>query len=249
MEALKWAESVNPDAFREVHGWYEKAKADPEGFLLGEFLSQSDPMQLLDKLIQQVQTHPQHSQALKSFVGRKLAQQRQSQPESEPQFLIPQADGSIAVDMAALPKWQAWQKQQILQSVTGEIQPIKERLAAEDKRIESERQAQAVNEFATQTSEDALSWPGMDNDTIRAEVAQEYWRRVQHKTLSNDQLQIELNAAWRSVAVPKLAARSESSLLDSLQQKARASSGVSPGSATSAATRRPRDFNDPNLKW
>jgi hypothetical protein len=249
VEALKWAEQVNPDAFKQVHGWYEKAQADPEGFLLGEFLSQSDPMVLIDKLLTQVQQHPTHSQTLKSFIGRKLAQQRQAQPEAEPQFLIPQADGSVAVDMANLPKWQAWQKQQILQSVTGEIAPLKERLAAEDKRIESERQAQAVTEFAAQTSQDALSWPGMDNDTIRAEVAQEYWRRVEHKQLSNEQLQIELNAAWRAVAVPKLSARSESTLLDSLQRKAHASSGVAPGSAASAATGRPRSFDDPSLKW
>jgi hypothetical protein len=249
MEALKWAEQVNPDAFQQVHGWYEKAKADPEGFLLGEFLSQTDPMALIDKLLQQVQTHPQHSAALKSFIGRKLAQQRQTQPEAEPQFLIPQADGSVAVDMTALPKWQAWQKQQILQSVTGEIAPLKERLAAEDKRIESERQAQAVTEFAAQTSQDALSWPGMDNDAIRAEVAQEYWRRVEHKKLTNEQLQIELNAAWRAIAVPKLSARSESTLLDSLQRKAHASTGVAPGSAASATTGRPKSFDDPNLKW
>jgi hypothetical protein len=249
MEALKWAEQVNPDAFRAVHGWYEKAKADPEGFLMGEFLSQSDPMVLIDKLLQRVQTDPQHQQALKSFIGRKLAQQRATQPQAEPQFLIPQADGSIAVDMAALPKWQAWQKQQILQSVTGEIAPLKERLAAEDKRIESERQAHAVTEFATQTSQDALSWPGMDNDAIRQEVAQEYWRRVEHQTLSNEQLQIELNAAWRAKAVPKLAARSESKLLDSLQQKAHASTGVAPGSAASATTGRPKSFDDPSLKW
>ena len=249
MEALKWAESVNPDAFREVHGWYEKAKADPEGFLFGEFLSQQNPMDLLDKLVQRIQSDPQHQAALRSFAGKKLAQQRAQQPEAEPQFLVPQADGSVVVDMAALPKWQAWQKQQILQSVTGEIQPIKERLAAEDKRIEAAQQARAVDEFAAQSSADALSWPGMDNDAIRSEVAQEYWRRVEHKTLSNEQLLVELNAAWRSKAVPKLAARSESTLLDSLQRKAHASTGVAPGSAASAATGRPKDFNDPSLKW
>mgnify|MGYP001586935282 CR=1 FL=1 len=249
MDALKWAEQVNPEAFSQVHGWYEKAKADPEGFLLGEFLSQADPMSLIDKLLQQVQTHPQHQAALKSFIGRKLAQQRQSQPEAEPQFLVPQADGSVVVDMAALPKWQAWQKQQILQSVSGEIQPLKERLAAEDKRIETERQAQAVTEFATQTSQDALTWPGMDNEAIRSEVAQEYWRRVEHKKLTNEQLQIELNAAWRAVAVPKLSAKSESTLLDSLQRKAHASTGVAPGSAASAGTGRPKSFDDPSLQW
>ncbi len=249
MEALKWAEQVDPNAFQQVHGWFEKAKADPEGFLMGEFLSQSDPMALIDKLLQRVQTDPQHQAALKSFIGRKLAQQKSQQPEAEPQFLIPQSDGSVAVDMSALPKWQEWQKKQILQSVTGEIQPLKERLAAEDKRIESARQAQAVTEFATNTSQDAMTWPGMDNDTIRGEVAQEYWRRVEHKKLSNEQLQIELNAAWRAVAVPKLSARSESSLLDNLQRKAHASTGVAPGRAASATTHRPRDFNDPHLKW
>lgn len=249
LEALKWAEQVNPESFRQVHGWFEKAKADPEGFLMGEFLSQQNPMELLDKLVAKIQSDPTHSQAIRAFVGRKLAQQRQAQPEAEPQFLIPQPDGSVAVDMAALPKWQAWQKQQIVQSVTGEIAPLKERLAAEDKRIEAERQAQAVTEFATSTSQDALSWPGMDNDAIRQEVAQEYWRRVEHKTLSNEQLQVELNAAWRTVAVPKLAARSESKLLDSLQQKAHASTGVAPGSAASATTGRPKSFDDPSLKW
>jgi hypothetical protein len=249
MEALKWAEQVNPDAFQQVHGWYEKAKADPKGFVISEVLSQPNAIEILNDIAERLQNDPARNAELRSFIGKKLAQQRQSQPEAAPQFLIPQPDGSVAVDMAQFPKWQEWNERQVLQKLTGEIQPIKERLAAEDKRIEAVKQAQAVDEFADHHAADARTWPGMDNDTIRTEVAQEYWRRVEHKTLSNEQLLVELNAAWRTVAVPKLNARSESKLLDSLQQKAHASTGVAPGSAASAATGRPKSFDDPSLKW
>lgn len=238
--AHAWADGIDPHTFTHVQQWYERARADPDGFLISEVLDHADPMTLLDTILTRVQAHPTHSQGLKSFIGRKLAQQKS---QTEPQFLIPQPDGTIAVDMTALPKWQEWQEQRIAQKLLGEIAPIKERFAAEER-------ARQVDDFATTTSSEALSWPGMDNDAIRTQVAAEYWRMVEHqRNLSPEQLTLALNAAWRKVAIPQLRAQSESSLLDTLQQKAHAASGVAPGRAAPATSRRPQSFSDPALQW
>lgn len=225
---------VKPEQVNDLVTWWQRAHKDPDAFLTSTVLEHADPMALVERIVQEVQKHPTHGQAFKSFVGRKLAQQRQSQPADEPQFLIPQANGEVAVDMAAFVKWQAWQEQKIRQSLAGEIQPLKARLDAEDKRIAAAEQARAVDEFADATSTDALTWPGMDDDATRAEVAAEYWRRVEHKTLSNDQLLVELNAAWRSVALPKMSQRERAKTLHDINRTASAGT-INPGRTSTGA--------------
>lgn len=213
---------VKPEQVNDLVTWWQRAHQDRDGFLTNTVLEHPDPMALIEQIVQKVQAHPTHGNTFKSFVGRKMASMRGSAPDAEPQFLIPQADGSVAVDMAALPKWQAWQEQKIARSLESKLQPIQQRLAAEDKRIEAEKQARAVDEFADATSADALTWPEMDDEATRAEVAQEYWRRVEHKELSNEQLLIELNAAWRSVVPPKMGQRAQQKALHTINRTASA---------------------------
>jgi hypothetical protein len=58
-----------------------------------------------------------------------------------------------------------------------------------------------------------------------------------------------LERAYIATVVPKLRAREQAQVLDDLKTKANASSGVNPSGAAIASTRRPKDFNDPSLKW
>jgi hypothetical protein len=73
---------------------------------------------------------------------------------------------------------------------------------------------------------------------------------------SNDPAEIErhLNIAYRTVmrdvVLPKLSAKSETSVLENLQRKAAASTSVNPGSAAASTPRKVTRFSDlPPEAW
>ncbi len=75
--------------------------------------------------------------------------------------------------------------------------------------------------------------------------------------LSRDAHPAEVNAAtYRAYlkvlardVLPTLGANAQSQLLDSLQQKATASTAVNPASAAPTSRATPKGFNDPSLQW
>lgn len=214
--------------------WWQKAQQDPDGFLTNTFLEHRDPMELLDKLVQQVQQHPTHGQSFKSFVGRRMAAMRGQQPEAEPQFLIPQPDGTVAVDMAALPKWQDWNRKQAVAALTSEIQPIKDIISAQQKHAAAAEEQQRVETFADTTHQDFQSWPAMEDEATRNEVVADFAAHIDGKTLSEEQLKLELNAAHRRVVYPKLSQAERTRVVRDIHQTA-GSGTVNPSRSSAGA--------------
>ena len=62
-------------------------------------------------------------------------------------------------------------------------------------------------------------------------------------------LDAALNRAYRGVVAPTLTQKAQAKLLDNLQQKATASTGVNPGSAAPSTPSSPRSFHDASLQW
>lgn len=223
------AERVN-----DLITWWQKAQANPDEFLTNALLEQRDPMDLIDKIMQKVQTHPTHSQSLKSFIGRRMAAMRGQQPEAEPQFLIPQPDGTIAVDMAALPKWQEWNRKQAVAAVTGEIQPIKDWYQTQQQQQEQLAEQRRIDTFADTTHQDFQTWPGMDDDGIRQEVVADFAAHIDGKTLNQEELRLELNAAHRRVFYPKVSQAERTRVVRDIHQTASAGT-VNPSRSSTGA--------------
>jgi len=59
----------------------------------------------------------------------------------------------------------------------------------------------------------------------------------------------DLRQAWKTVVGPKLSAKATADVLDNLQKKAAAASGVNPAGAVIATNKRPTSLTDPSLKW
>lgn len=139
--------------------------------------------------------------------------------------------------------WLAFHQKQWLQSVQQEIQPLRQthdQLQAEKAALAKQ---QEVDTYVASTYKDVTTWPGMDDKANQAKVA-EYLTRAAITSDDPREVSLALNAAYRAVVLPTLHSRAEAKLLDTLQQKAAASTGVSPGSAASSSPRAVRTFAD-----
>ena len=225
---------VKPEQVNDLISWWQRAQKNPDDFLTNTVLEHADPMALIERIVQQVQSHPQHSAALRRFVGQKMAAMRGSQPQAAPQYLIPQPDGSVVVDLAAKEKWEAWHEQSILSKFQAELAPIKQRMQAEDDRAKAAEQSQAMDRWADTNRQDFLTWPEMTDEATRQEVIADFWEKVEHRELNQDQLERELAAAHRRVVFPKMGQRAHTQALQNINRTASAGT-VNPARTSTGA--------------
>jgi len=236
-EAWKGYESlrgVPPDQVQELLHWWQRAQADTDGFLLQTMQEHTDPVALLEKLVQQVQAHPQHGQRLASLAAKQLAAQR-GQVEPQPDRQIQLEDGSIVAvfspEMQA--KRDAWLQQRTLSKLREEFAPITktvEQFQAEQQAAAQERQ---IEQFKTTTMQDVQTWPGMDSPEHRKLVAEKLAQMPVNGDDPRD-VTLALNAAYRSVILPRLGQTERSKVLQTIQQQAAAGS-VNPGQTSTHA--------------
>ena len=242
-EQYAWAEQVNRDQLAQVQQLAEKYTRDKLGFL--------------NELAQEIQSDPVLGPQLRSMAARTLAAARGQQApaaDAEPQLeTIPVElqDGRVVqfVTADSQQKREQWLQRQWLAQAEQKFAPVVqtvEQVKAE--RAAAEQRAQ-VEQFATTTFADVQTWPGMDNADTRKAVAD----ALKGMALQSDdprEVALALNAAYRKVVVPTLSRKAESSLLDSLQQKAAASTSVNPGSAASSTPKSYKSFTDlPPEAW
>ena len=91
----------------------------------------ADPVATVVHMVQQLQSHPEYGQALRSHAGRMLAAQRQQQrpqpePEPEPDVVFRYADGTEGRTYSAeqLVKRDAWREKQIEQRIAERFAPL-----------------------------------------------------------------------------------------------------------------------------
>lgn len=227
-----WAKQIQPQEFQQVVEMSRKASADPIGYL--------------QDFIKELQSHPEHSAALRSLTGRALAQLRQTgaQPQAtEPQMVNVQLeDGSIVAMPRDPASWLDHQKQQWLAQVKQEFLPVTEMVKAQQaERAAVERELQTKH-FTDTTYADVVTWPGMESKETQQAVAKELAAaRVDPNDISA--VQLALNAAYRKVVLPNLQTASRQAVLNDINRQAAAST-VNPAQTS---TRAPKSMADMSI--
>jgi len=227
--------------WKEKYGWAEQIPRDRLEAAL-QFYSRftsNDPVDVLQELVQQVQADPVHSQKLRSLAARALAHRQAQEAQTGPLPVIELADGRT-VDLNAL-------KQEWTSEVEQKFAPVVQTVEQQRRMHEQAELQRKADEFGRTTFADLKTWPGMDSKENQQKIAQ----AIKAMSLASDDprdIQLAVNAVYRREILPTLSQKAQSQLLDSLQQKATAST-VNPGSAVPATPRAVTSFHDPSLTW
>jgi hypothetical protein len=237
-EQFGWAEQVDRHAIQQLQPYAQMFATDRAAFL----------RQVIADSMADATLGPQ----IRSELGRALAT-RGAQPQTEPQPDLPieLADGRVVHLYSAeqQAKREAWVREQLLGQIKQEFAPVVQTTQA----IVAEREATArqrqADEYGTTTFAKAQKWPGMDSEDNRKAVHD----AIKAMNLQSDDprdVSLALNEAYLQVVVPKLTQSAQSKLLDTLQQKAAASTSPNPGSAAPASQKAYKSFNDlPAEAW
>lgn len=222
-----WAKQVSQQEFQQIADMARKASTEPIAYL--------------QDFIKELQTHPTYGPQLKSLAAKALSQRNQPQGPDLTPLQVQMEDGRTvplysADQIAAL-------QEQWMAKVKQEFQPVTETIESYKAREAAAQKAQQVAQYVETTTADVQTWPGMDDAETRKAVAEELARA---KVSDDDprEISLALNAAYRKVVLPKLASKSESTVLDNLRRKAAASTSVNPGSAAPTSPRPVKSFAD-----
>lgn len=237
-----WAKQVDPQEFQQIQR------------LAGYFKPGGDVVSGLQQLIAEARKDPGVDAQIRSFAAKTLAQRSQPQPEAnqEPQFLVPQQDGSLAFDPTAFAQWKQWNQTQLLSQVDQRLQPLQQTQQA----VEAERAAlqakQEIRHYTESELSSAAKWKGMEDKAFRAKVGETLSRLPVNSDDPRD-VSLAFREAYRMVRDAddqQSTQRAEAGLLDSLKRKAAASTSVNPGSAAASSPRAVTRFSDlPPEAW
>jgi hypothetical protein len=238
-ESRAWAEQVDAPAFQQMTSWFLRAQTDPRGFALG----------LLDEMTQ----HPEHAQAIRSELARRLGtRQTSSAPAAdtmpEPDVAITDANGTVVgrtYSAEQLAKRDAFLQGQWMSQVEGKIAPHLQTL----KSIEQERQdlanARQAESFGASFAQELAGLPLFNE--LKKDIAAEL-SKLQVPDDPNA-VRIATYQVYHRLVAPKLSNGAQQTVLADLQRKAKASTGVNPGTASSTLPKGVSSFYDKSLDW
>jgi hypothetical protein len=179
----------------------------------------------------------------RSQAARYLASRQAPAESFEPDIPVYNEHGQMVAQTYSADKVKSLVQQAVAAALQTEVTPLKQDFQ-QRQAVEQQRQIlYEANQTATSQFEEAKTWPGFIVDaakgTVDADCAKAF---AEHQDWS-------LERAYIATVVPKLRAKEQAQVLDELKTKAAASTGVNPAGAAVASSRRPRDFNDPSLKW
>jgi len=234
------------DQFKTQFETLKQQIESPEGQRLRQWADayRTNPEQWLANTVAELaQVRPDLVPNFRSQAARILGAKQQAAESFEPDIPVYNEQGQMVAQTYSADKVKSLVQQAVAAALQQEVTPLKQDFQA---RQEQEQQRQILQD-ATQTAnsqfEQAKAWPGFLTDPAKGTVDPDLVKAfAEHQDWS-------LERAYIAVVVPKLRAKDQAQVLDDLKTKAAASTGVNPGSAAVASTRRPKDFNDPSLKW
>lgn len=234
-----WAKQIQPGEFQQLHS-------------IAKHFAGGDAVAGVQSLLAELRKDPQINAALNSLAAKQLAALRNQPHEpdanAEPKYLVQQADGSVVFDPNAHTQWQQWFQRQLLSQVEQKFEPVTKTIGDLQAEKAAAQQAQAVESFTNTTLADLKTWPLMDDDANLKLVGEEL-AKAQVDPNDARAIQLAVHTIYRTHIVPKLSAKSESSLLETLQRKAAASTSVNPASAAASAPGKVTSFYDRSLQW
>lgn len=225
--ALENARAKAVEEWKGKYGWAEQIDQQSlqEAIRIAQ-LSKADPIAYVQEYIKELQGHDTYGPQLRSLAARALASARGQQQEQEPQPDLPiqLEDGRVVHLYSAeqQAKREAYLQKQWMASVKQELQPMVKTV----EQVKAERDAAAAEaetqRYLETTWNDLLTWPGMDDKGMRAEVGK-YLEAHPSRTEDPRDIAIALSAAYRAVVVPKRDAASRQAVVDDIHKQANAS--------------------------
>lgn len=204
----------------------------------------ANPIEGLQQLIAEVRKDPRYDAELKSLAARALSHGRQQAADNaEPEFLLPQADGSIAFDPNAFAQWKQWNQRQLLAAMNQELQPLKQSHEQQQQAAAAAQEQQRIDHFASSEFAEMQTWQGMDSPEAHAAVANEM-AAMRINPSDPNEVRLAARIAWQKVIVPTLSKKAEATMLDSLKRNAAAASSINPGSAAASTPKSVTRFSD-----
>jgi hypothetical protein len=220
--------------------------------------SAGNPLALVAELVQELGPHPEFGPQLRSFLGQQFGNLRQRQAAAaeappEPDIAVYDQQGNVVsrtYSDTALAKRDAYFKQQLLQEISQQFAPKLQTLETIQKERDKAAADQQADHFSKSfVAEASALVPGFDIKVHGPAIAAE----LNKFNLPDDAHPAIVEAvglkALLKVVLPTLNASAQSKLLDSLQQKAAASTAVNPSSAAPTSRSSPKSFHDTSLQW
>ncbi len=224
-----WATQVTPQEFEQIRS-------------MTRHFASGDVEAGLRSLGEQLRKDPAVEAQLRSYHARELARSRQVQPPAETQMVQVQLEDGTVVALPRDPQaWLAHQQQQWEAGLDQKLQPLRQT----HEELQAARQAQAqqfaVDHFVSTTYADVQTWPGMDSAEARATVANAL-AQARIDPADPREVQIALNAAYRTHIVPTLTTASRQAALHDATLKAHVNT-VSPSRQTTGAPKSEKDMS------
>ena len=233
-------------AWKEQYAWAEQVdrNAVHEAMRIAQTYTQDNPA-FIRQILAEALADQQLAPAIRSELGRYLAQRQAAGPDLNPIPLALENGQTLPIytaeQIAAL-------KQQWQDEIKREFEPIRTTVEQQRQAYEQAERLRQAEEFGRSTFADVQTWPGMDNPENRQKVAAEL-KAMRLESDDPREVQLALNTAYRKVVLPSLNQRAESQLLDTLKRNAAASTSPNPGSAVPTAPKRIDSFHDKSLQW
>ena len=256
--------NAEKNALKTQFEQYKQQTAWAENQVLREAASRvaahaGNPMGLLSEIVQDLARTPEGAQQLRTFLGQQFGGLRNRQPATpqmpEPDVVITDGNGHAVgrtYSDTALAQRDAIRDQQLFDKITQSFAPklqTLDQMQAEREQAAADRQA---SQFADTFFSEVKTWPHYTEDMGKA-IAEE----LKTNRLSDTAHPAEVNAATYKAylkilardVLPTLGAKAQSAMLDSLQQKATASTAVNPASSAPTSRSAIKGFHDPALTW
>jgi hypothetical protein len=246
------------EEYKQRTGWAENQQLREAAERIARH--QGNPLSLVDEIVQDLANHPEFGPQLNSLMARRLGslrQQRQQQPAAleppQPDIQVFDQNGQVVghtYSDKAQAQRDAYLEQQLMAKIHQSLAPKLQTLETiQQERAHAQMQHQATT-FASSFEQTAKEmFPAFDTKThgpaIAAELAKLHLPNNTHPSV----VEAAGLRALNKVMLPTLSSTAQSQLLDSLQQKAAASTAVNPASAAAKSTGNIRSFNDPSLTW
>ena len=217
-EALR---GISPQQFQDMLGWYSRAQQDTTGFLTETLTSHPQAIEVLQKAIATLQTHPTYGPQLKSLAAKALSAARGAGAPKPPAMVNVQLEDGSVVQMPRDPSaYLAYHQSQWEQKVGDQLSPLQETVQSLKAEHDAAVHDAQVDQFVSTTFDDLKGWPGVDDAAMKAMAEHFGNARID----PNDPVAISraLDVAYRTVVVPGLSQKAQSTYAASLKTKAAA---------------------------
>lgn len=249
------------EAWKQSRAWADSiSEADFRDFVAKAQRISADPIAHVQDLIAELQSHPQHSQTLRSLAAKALASGRGQGHAAmpEPDVAITDAAGNVVgqtYSAQRLAERDQWLTNQLLAKVDERFAPVVKTHEDVTRKAQEEADRAAGTKFASDfTAELKDLYPTFDQHktAVGKEVVRLLGQYPANDPRTNDPAFLEaitLRAAQRVIGA-STRSQAESAVLDSLKKQAAASSAVNPSSAVASTPKRIDSFKDlPRDAW